>query len=162
MSADKPIFDDEHPAPAVPRITKPPSSVLYLCNHNIIRSPMAEALTRKHYGAKVFAASAGVLDPMDTDPFVEEVMAESGIELHERPPQSLDDLDDHYFDLIVTLTPTAHHVALERSQVDATDVIYWQSGDPTAVTGKREQRLAAYRDVRDRLEVAIHTLFKAD
>lgn len=120
---------------------------------------MAEALTRKHYGQKVFAASACVLDPMDPDPFVEAVMAESGIVLHERPPQTLEDLGDSFFDLIVTLTPMAHHVALERSQADATDVIYWQSGDPTAVTGSREQRLAAYRDVRDRLESAIHALF---
>ena len=158
MSEAAPI-DPDHPAPPTLRLDRPPSSILYLCNHNIIRSPMAEALTRARFGERCFTASAGVREPVDADPFVEAVMLEEGIELHERLPQALEDLDDTFFDLIVTLTPTAHHVALELSQVEASDVVYWASGDPTLVTGSREQRLAAYRDVRDRLAANIDALF---
>ncbi|MEE9313111.1 MAG: low molecular weight phosphatase family protein [Rhizobiaceae bacterium] len=127
-----------------------PSSVLFLCNHNIIRSPMAEALTKAHFGKSIYTTSAGVKCGT-TDPFVEAVMDEINIDLHDREPQALADLDDGYFDLIVTLSPTAHHVALEMSHVEATVVDYWPSADPTVVTGSRERMLEAYRDVRDRL-----------
>ena len=137
---------------------KRPSSVLYLCNHNIIRSPMAEALTRAHFGQTIYTASAGVRVGTP-DPFVEVVMDELNIDIHNREPRSLEDLDDGYFDLIVTLSPTAHHVALEMAHVEATEVDYWPSADPTVVQGSREQMLDAYRDVRDRLLERILALF---
>ncbi len=127
-----------------------PTSVLYLCNHNIIRSPMAEALTRAHFGTTIYTASAGVRVGTP-DPFVEAVMDEINIDVHNRQPQALEDLDEGYFDLIITLSPTAHHIALEMSHVEATVVDYWPSADPTVVQGSREQMLDAYRDVRDRL-----------
>ena len=127
-----------------------PSSVLFLCNHNIIRSPMAEALTRAHFGQSIYTASAGIRIGTP-DPFVEAVMDEINIDVHNREPQALDELDDGYFDLIVTLSPTAHHVALEMAHVEATHVDYWPAADPTVVQGSREQMLDAYRDVRDRL-----------
>lgn len=139
---------DPNNATGVP--SAPPQSVLYLCNHNIIRSPMAEALTRARFGQKVYVASAGVRTGTP-DPFVGAVMAELDIDLHDRPPQALEHLEDSYFDLIVTLSPTAHHVALQMDHVEATDVLYWPSADPTVVQGAREQMLDAYRSVRDQL-----------
>ena len=135
-----------------------PASVLYLCNHNSIRSPMAEALTRAHFGRSVYSASAGV-HAGTPDPFVEVVLEELGIDFHNREPQSLDELDDGYFDLVVTLSPSAHHIALEMAHVEATEVDYWPAADPTAVQGSREQRLDAYRDVRDRLLERIKARF---
>ena len=139
----------EPPAPV--RKIRPPSSVLYVCNHNVIRSPMAEALTRQMFPKSIYTASAGVRTG-EPDPFVTVVMSELGLDLTLHEPQSLEELEDGYFDLIVTLSPTAHHVALERSHVNAADVIYWPSADPTVVQGSREQMLNAYRDVRDRLK----------
>ncbi len=127
-----------------------PSSVLYICNHNVIRSPMAEAITRAHFGNSIYTASAGIRAG-SPDPFVEVVMDELNIDIHNRQPKTLEELDEGYFDFIVTLSPTAHHVALEMAHVDATDVEYWPSADPTVVQGSREQVLDAYRDVRDRL-----------
>ena len=79
-------------------------------------------------------------------------MDELNIDVHNRQPKTLEELDEGYFDLIVTLSPTAHHVALEMTHVDATEVEYWPSADPTVVQGSREQMLDAYRDVRDRLQ----------
>ena len=130
------------------------SSVLFVCNHNVIRSPMAEAITRSLFPRTIFTASAGVRTG-DIDPFVAAVMAEWELDLSDHEPQTLEELDEGYFDLIVTLSPTAHHVALERAHIDAADIVYWPSADPTVVQGSRETVLAAYRDVRDRLKADI-------
>ena len=135
-----------------------PSSVLYICNHNVIRSPMAEAITRARFGKQIYTASAGVRAGTP-DPFVEFAMDELNIDVHNRQPKTMEDLDEGYFDLIVTLSPTAHHVALEMAHVDATDIEYWPAADPTVVQGSREQMLDAYRDVRDRLVERIKDRF---
>lgn len=135
-----------------------PSSVLFICNHNVIRSPMAEAITRAHFGNTIFAASAGIRAG-NPDPFVETALDELNIDIHNREPKTLEELDEGYFDLIVTLSPTAHHVALEMAHVDATEIEYWPAADPTVVQGSREQVLNAYRDVRDRLRERIMQRF---
>ena len=134
----------------ISKTVRQPGSVLYICNHNVIRSPMAEAITKAHFGNAVYAASAGVRAGTP-DPFVEVAMDELNINVHNREPKTLEDLNEGFFDLIVTLSPTAHHVALEMVHMDAAEVEYWPSADPTVVQGAREQMLDAYRDVRDRL-----------
>ena len=83
----------------------------------------------------------------------------AGLSLGDRRPRRLDELDDAYFDLIVTLAPEAHHAALELTRAQAVEVEYWPTADPTTVTGARDQILAAYRDVRDRLETRIRQRF---
>ncbi|MEM8750714.1 MAG: low molecular weight phosphatase family protein [Pseudomonadota bacterium] len=132
----------------------PVSSILYLCNHNAIRSPMAEIMTRDGYGRSIYVESAGVRTG-ENDGFVEAVLNELGLSLDGRSPQALEDLEDTYFDLIITLSPTAHHVALKMEYIEAGEVLYWPSADPTVVQGSRDQMLAAYRDVRDRLQERI-------
>jgi protein-tyrosine-phosphatase len=97
----------------------------------------------------------------ERDPFVDAVLAEAGLSLGSRHPRSLDELEDDYFDLIVTLAPEAHHRALEMTRSMAVDVEYWPTADPTTVSGTREQILAAYRDVRDRLASRIAGRFPA-
>ena len=135
-----------------------PRSILFLCGMNAIRSPMAEALARRALPAGTFIASAGVRAGQ-RDPFVDAVLDEKGLTLGQRQPQRLDDMEDAYFDLIVTLAPEAHHAALELTRSQAVDVEYWPTADPTTVTGARDQILAAYRDVRDRLESRIRIRF---
>ncbi len=95
-------------------------------------------------------ASAGVRHG-ERDPFVDAVLEEIGLSLGRRQPQSLDELEDDFFDLVVTLAPEAHHAALELTRSNAIDVEYWPMPDPTVATGTREQILDAYREVRDRL-----------
>ena len=119
---------------------------------------MAEALARTVLARSVFLASAGVRDG-ERDPFVDAVLDEKGLSLGDRRPRRLDELDDAYFDLIVTLAPEAHHAALELTRAQAVEVEYWPTADPTTVTGARDQILAAYRDVRDRLETRIRQRF---
>lgn len=111
---------------------------------------MAEAAARYFFGKEIFIASAGVKKGQ-LDPFAVAAMDEIGIDLSKHRPRTFDDLDDDSFDLIVTLSPEAHHAALELTRTSAVDVIYWPTFDPTIVQGSREQVLDAYRDVRDRL-----------
>ena len=136
----------------------PPRSVLFLCGMNAIRSPMAEAMARSTVPAGVFFASAGV-HAGARDPFVDAVLAEKGLSLGERQPQRLDEMEDAYFDLIVTLAPEAHHAALELTRSIAVEVEYWPTADPSVTTGTRERVLESYRDVRDRLEARLLARF---
>ena len=129
-----------------------------MCGMNAVRSPMAEALARQMLPPTVFVASAGVRGG-ERDPFVDAVLAEEGLSIGERHPRMMDDLDDAYFDLIVTLAPEAHHAALEFTRSMAVEVEYWPMPDPTTATGTREQILAAYRDVRERLKARIGRRF---
>ena len=125
-----------------------------MCGMNSVRSPMAEALARAALPKSTFIASAGVRAG-ERDAFVDAVLAEDGLALEERRPRRFDDLEDSYFDLIVTLSPEAHHTALELTRSMAVDVEYWATADPTTVVGTRDQIMAAYRDVRERLKARI-------
>ena len=142
-------------------MTRLPGSVLFLCGQNVIRSPIAEQLARAFLPRSVFIASAGIR-PGERDPFVDAVLAERGLSLGNRLPQQLDELEDAYFDLIVTLAPEAHHAALELTRSAAVDVEYWPMPDPTSATGTREQILDAYRDVAARLDRRIRERFDTD
>jgi protein-tyrosine-phosphatase len=135
-----------------------PRSVLFLCGMNSVRSPTAELLARRILPRDTYVASAGVRRG-ERDPFVDAVLAEQGLSLGERQPQTLDEMEDDYFDLIVTLAPEAHHRALELTRSLAVDVEYWPTPDPTVATGTREQIVAAYRDMRERLERRIADRF---
>ncbi len=137
-----------------------PGAILFVCGMNAIRSPIAEALARALLPSGIYIASAGVKRG-ERDTFVDAVLDEEGLSLGRRQPQTLDDLEDDYFDLVVTLSPEAHHAALELTRSSAVEVVYWPTPDPTGTTGTREQILDAYRDVRDRLKRHIIDRFVA-
>ncbi len=129
-------------------------SVLFVCSQNVIRSPICEALTKWIYPNSIFADSAGVI-PCTPDPFVEAVMEEIGVDLSNHVPKNIEHLEDTYFDLIVTLTPPAHHQMLDLARDWAGEVEYWPTIDPTHVVGRRDQIMASYRALRDSLEERI-------
>jgi len=135
---------------------KLPGAVLFMCGMNSIRSPMAEAIARHYLPKSVYIASAGVRRG-DRDPFVDVVLDEIGLTLGRHQPHVLDDLEDDYFDLIVTLAPEAHHKALELTRTWHVDVEYWPTPDPTVATGTREQILDAYRGVRDHISKLVNS-----
>ena len=130
-----------------------------MCGMNAVRSPMAERLACAALPSSTFMASAGVRRG-EPDPFVTTVLGEIALDGPRSPPRVLDELDDLYFDLIVTLSPEAHHTALELTRSMAVEVEYWPTADPTIATGTREQILDAYRDVRDRLKARIAHRFE--
>jgi protein-tyrosine-phosphatase len=135
-----------------------PGAVLFACNRNVVRSPMAAAILKHLAGSRVHVGSAGVR-PGEPDPFAAAVMEELGIDLSKHKPVALADMHDTSFDLIVTLAPEAHHKALQLAQGFAVDVEYWPTHDPTLASGSREQILAAYRAVRDGLFARIKARF---
>jgi len=138
-----------------------PRAVLFACGRNSVRSPMAAALARQMFGASVAVASAGVRTG-ELDPFAVAAMAEIGIDIAAHQPITIEDLEDQQgleFDLIVTLAPEAHHRALELTHRLAVEIEYWPTADPTAMEGNREQRLDAYRAVRDQLIARIKMRF---
>jgi protein-tyrosine-phosphatase len=127
-----------------------PGAVLFACSKNAVRSPMAEALLRHLAGKRVYVVSAGVRAG-EPDPFAAAVMEELGIDIARHRPHALDELGDTSFDLIVSLSPEAHHKALQLAEGFAVEVEYWPTADPTLAQGSREQILDAYRAVRDGL-----------
>jgi protein-tyrosine-phosphatase len=138
-----------------------PRAVLFACGLNSVRSPMAAALARQMFGEDTTVASAGVRKDA-LDPFAVAAMAEIGIDISGHEPvtfEELEDLTGFDFDLIVTLAPEAHHSALALTHRIAAAVEYWPTADPTAIEGNREQRLDAYRAVRDQLSARIKERF---
>ena len=138
-----------------------PGAVLFACTLNAVRSPMAAALMRHLYGKFVYVESVGVRAG-ELDPMAVEVMEELGIEIGKHRPRTFEDLEDTSFDLIVTLSPEAHHKALDLTHTMAVDVEYWPTHDATAYEGSREQRLESYRAVRDDLMQKIQDRFSAE
>jgi len=127
-----------------------PGSVLFACNFNSIRSPMAAALLRRLHGRRIFVDSVGVhSEPVD--PFAVAVMEEMGIDIARHQSKSFEELEDTSFDLVISLTPQAQHRAVELTRSMACEVEFWPSFDPTAVEGSRQEILAAYRALRDDL-----------
>jgi protein-tyrosine-phosphatase len=146
---------------AQPRL---PGAVLFACNFNRVRSPMAEALLKRAFGDRVFVDSCGLkldaaLEDAGVDPFVEAVMAELSCDLSGHRPKTFDQLEDDSFDLVVSLTPESQHRAVEMTRGRAAVIEYWPTFDPTLSEGSREARLAAYRDVRDALAARISERF---
>jgi protein-tyrosine-phosphatase len=135
-----------------------PQAVLYACTQNSVRSPMAEALTRFLFGKSIQVASVG-LRPGEPDGFAMAVMDEAGMDIFRHTPRSFEDLEHFDFDLIVTLSPEAHHRALELSRDKQVEVEYWPTLDATRIEGARDQKLDAYRTVRDGLLTRIKQRF---
>ncbi len=138
-----------------------PQAVLFACGMNAVRSPMAAGLLKQFLGKSMYVGSAGV-QKGELDPFAVAVLEEIGIDIASHKPIDFDELEDLEglnFDLIVTLAPPAHHKALELTRTIAADVEYWPTMDPTAIEGSREQRLEAYREVRDQLLERIRERF---
>jgi protein-tyrosine-phosphatase len=139
-----------------------PQSVLFMCAQNAVRSPMAEGLAKHFFGRSLYVQSAGVRKS-DADGFMVAVMDEMGIDETRHKPRTIDELEEWEglnFDLIITLSPEAHHKALGLTRTIAAEVEYWPTADPTVLQGSREQMLDAYRDVRDGLAKRIKERLK--
>jgi protein-tyrosine-phosphatase len=132
-----------------------PGAVLFSCNFNRVRSPMAAALMRLTFGDRVYIDSCGLKPGEGVDPFVVAVMDELGADLSQHDTKSFDDLADDSFDVVISLTPEAHHRAVEMARARAIDIEYWPTHDPTQAEGSRESVLEAYRAVRDALQKRI-------
>jgi protein-tyrosine-phosphatase len=135
-----------------------PGAILFACTMNAVRSPMAAAMMRHLFGRHLYVESAGVRAG-ELDGLAVEVMDEIGIEIGTHKPRRFEDLQDASFDVVISLSPEAQHKAVELTRAAAVELEYWPTFDPTAVEGSREQRLDAYRGVRDSLMQRIRARF---
>lgn len=138
-----------------------PGAVLFACNFNRVRSPMAEGLMKLMFGVRVYVDSCGLRrdEEPGADPFAVAVMDELGVDLSRHRPKSFDELEYDNFDVIVSLTPEAQHRAVELARTRALDLEYWPTADPTLALGQRETVLDAYRATRDGLAARIRDRF---
>ncbi|MBF9037293.1 MAG: low molecular weight phosphatase family protein [Paracoccaceae bacterium] len=137
-----------------------PSSVLFCCDHNATRSPMAEGLMKKYYGHRAYVQSAGVHHELEIDGFAVSVSAEIGVALERHRVRSFDEMaewgdDLSGFDLIVALSPASQRRALDLTRHAHLDVEYWPIIDPTGLGETREAKLDAYRQARDQINKRI-------
>ena len=150
------------PAEAAPPLLRDPvppglpQSVLFCCDHNAVRSPMAEGLMKRLYGTSVYVQSAGVKSDLDVDGFAVAVCRELGVELARHRVRSFEQMkhlgdDLSAFDLIVALSPASLRQALELTRLYHLRVEYWPVLDPTGLGETREEKLSAYRQTRDQL-----------
>ena len=145
-------------------ISKLPQSILFCCDHNAVRSPMAEGLMKKFYGSKTYVQSAGVLADKDIDGLSIAVCAELDIELARHKSRSFDEMQKlgdelSSFDLIVALSPASQSEAAKITRFYALQVDYWPIIDPTGIGEGREENLVSYRKARDQIIERLITKF---
>ncbi len=133
-----------------------PQSVLFCCDHNAVRSPMAEGLMKNLYGFDTYVQSVGVLNDLEIDGFAISVCQELGVELSRHRARSFQDLEEYGealsgFDLIVAMSPASQRHALDLTWLFHLKVEYWPIMDPTGIGETRETKLNAYRQTRDQI-----------
>lgn len=138
-----------------------PQSVLFCCDHNAVRSPMAEGIMKKFYGMQTYVQSVGVFNDLEIDGFSIAVCAEMGVELHRHRSRSFDEMEEFgddlsSFDLIVALSPASQRRALELTRIFHLTVEYWPIMDPTGLGETREAKLAVYKQSRDQIISHLH------
>lgn len=138
-----------------------PDAVMFCCTMNSIRSPMAEGIMKSLFGTKIFVDSVGAREGQ-LDGLMVEAMGEIGIDMTKHRAKTFDELEDTYFDLIVALSPEAQHHAVELTRTMACDVVFWNTFDPSIIEGSRDQRLDAYRQVRDQIRQRIQKTFSVE
>lgn len=133
-----------------------PQSVLFCCDYNAVRSPMAEGIMKKFYGAGTYVQSVGVMNDLEIDGFAIAACEELGIELSRHRSRSFDEMQEwgddlSSFDLIIALSPASQRRALDLTRLFHLTVEYWPIMDPTGLGETREAKLASYRQTRDQI-----------
>ena len=133
-----------------------PQSILFCCDHNAVRSPMAEGIMKQLYGTDAYVQSVGVLNDLEVDGFAIAACAEIGVALERHRARSFEELEqmgDGALGLrpVVALSPASQRKALDLTRYYHLTVEYWPIMDPTGLGETREQKLNAYRQTRDQI-----------
>ena len=107
-----------------------PSSVLFCCDNNSIRSPIAEGLMKKQFGTSIYAQSVGVESDLEIDGFAIAVCKEIEVELGRHQVRSFDDMEklgEHMiaFDVIIALSKASYHKVLQIVPDKNIEIIYY-------------------------------------
>ena len=141
-----------------------PTSVLFACDHNAVRSPMAEGIMKKYYGTRIFVQSVGVKHDLEIDGFSVAVAAEIDVQLEKHRVRSFDEMEEwgddiDGYDLVIALSPASQRRALEYTRVHSLEVEYWPIFDPTGLGESREDKLRVYRQMREQVSQRIINRF---
>ena len=136
--------------------TARPQSVLFCCDHNAVRSPMAEGIMKKFYGTDIYVQSVGVKNDLEIDGFSIAVCSEMDVELSRHRSRSFDEMEQwgddlSSFDLVIALSPASQRRALELTRFFHLDVEYWPILDPTGLGEGRDAKLVQFRAARDQI-----------
>mgnify|MGYP001202055099 CR=1 FL=1 len=123
-------------------------AILFACNINAVRSAIAELVVKNAFPGEIFVDSCGVR-PGQKDGFAIAVMDEIGLDMSRHEPKSFGQLDSEFYDVIISFSPEAHKVASDLTRDIDCETIYWPVDDLAELSGSREERLRAYRLVRD-------------
>ena len=138
-------------------------AILFACNINAVRSAMAEAMIKITFPGEIFVDSCGV-SPGNPDGFAIAVMNEIGIDISAHQPKSFEDLDSEFYDVIISFSPEAHSAAVALTQSMDCETVYWRVDNLAGVSGSRDERLRAYRfvrnDIQTRLELYLNKPIK--
>ena len=131
--------------------------VLFLCNHNSVRSQMAEGLLKSLYDEYYDVKSAGN-DPSELNPYAVQVMVEIGVDISKHRSKSLKEFEGIEFDYVVTVcggTGEGCPVFLGGKKY-----LHEPFEDPASVKGHEDDKIIAFRIIRDELKVWIENTFK--
>ena len=124
------------------------SGVLFLCTHNSARSQMAEGLLRHLAGDRFESYSAGT-EATHVRPLAVRAMDEIGIDISGQESKTLNRYLGVPFDYVVTVCDEANEAC--PFFPGAKNRLHWSFEDPAQATGSEEERLAAFRRVRDEI-----------
>ncbi len=130
------------------------SSVLFCCNYNSVRSPMAEGIFKKLIGRDIFVQSAGVFDTLEIDGFTVKVCNEINVKLSKHRVRSLREMEKTggfigSFDLIIPFTKQASEEANKYATYSSVIIEDWIVDEPEKNENDINQTLFSYRMTRD-------------
>lgn len=132
--------------------------VLFLCTGNSARSQMAEAFL-KQVGSDHFEVFSAGLEPQSVNPLTIQVLKEIGIDWsNARAKPLVEFLGKDHFGYLITVCSRAE----ERCPIfpGMGQRLHWPFDDPAAVEGSEEEKLAAFRDIRDQIELKVHSWYQ--
>jgi arsenate reductase (thioredoxin) len=139
-------------------MTAVPKKILFLCTGNSIRSQMAEGFLRT-LGAGQWDVRSGGVFPTYVHPLAIRAMEEIGIDISGQTSTSMDQFVDDEFDYIITLCD--HAAASCPAFPGDAKRLHWPLEDPVSATGTTEERLVAFRKVRDEIKAKIEEFLKS-
>lgn len=129
-------------------------NVLFICQLNSVRSPMAEGLLRKRLGDKINVTSCG-LTPDDPNDFMLTIMKEVGIDMSGHEPLGLVDIKDETFDRIIAFTEGAKAGAEAFLDDRHPEIELWAVPNPGEGSLDVRALLNNYRAIRSNIDARL-------
>ena len=123
--------------------------ILILCTGNSCRSKMAQACLQ-HLDSGLYVRSAGTRPASHTHPLAVQVMSEAGMPITDLQPHDVKYYVNEEWDAVITVCDYAREscpvftgTVKQRLHISFTD--------PSSATGTKEEQLAVFREIRDRI-----------